>query len=144
MFFISWRGIGLLVPALSIFAIMLGSLSASMLHLQLGSYPHAAAAEGAVVGGVVAGVLLFLVTRSIEGPRVKASSPNPTARPARRPSPGAFYYIPVRYWAFLVPALTITMAAYAMFGPPIKPSPAATPTPVATSPASGATSTAQP
>jgi hypothetical protein len=135
MFFISWRGIGLLVPALWVFTTLICGVIASLLHVQVGHDAHPATFVGVGAGGVVTGVILFFVARSIEGPRVRASKTNPTARPATRYSAGAFYYIPVRYWAFIVPILATAFAGFALFGPPLKPSPGVTPTPAATSPA---------
>ncbi len=109
---IIWHGKGILVLVFSAFAFFVAALIVKLMNLQP---PYIAVAYG--VTEIPAGAAIWMFARRIEsGPdRVfidKASGQEISVRP----SAGSLFFIPTRYWAFVLPGAFILAAIAAVLG----------------------------
>ena len=146
MFLIVWRGLGILVPLISVVAVIGCTIMFAGMHLPLGPNPEAGGALGEVIGGGIAGAALFFIARSIESKPGRVLIDAVTnQRIVFKKSAGSFFFIPTRYWAFITPGLALLLAVAALTAPPkshlLTPSPVAAPAsaPVTTAPATTTT-----
>jgi hypothetical protein len=78
-----------------------------------------------VVGGLISGLGAFLLARRIEGGEGRVLIDEATGqRIVIRPRAGSLFFIPTRYWAYVMPVLAIAVAARVMTTPPVDPQPA--------------------
>lgn len=111
---IIWSGKGILVPLFVVVAFFLCMFIVTPLHLQ-GGLQSAAAVS---LAGVVAGAALFFTTRAIESKEGRVFIDAATnERFTVRPNAGSFFFIPTRYWSYIVAVLGVAIAVAAMIDP---------------------------
>lgn len=126
-----WSGWGIQVPLYVVVAFFVAMFGLSPLHLAEGTQMAAAfALTGALAGGAV-----YFTARYLEGkPGRDFIDAQTNQRFTVKPSAGSFFFIPTRYWAFIVPLLGFLIGGYSMMSPakplvdPIPTSAPATPT----------------
>lgn len=126
-----WSGWGIQVPLYVVVAFFVAMFGLSPLHLAEGTQMAAAfALTGALAGGAV-----YFTARYLKGkPGRDFIDAQTNQRFTVKPSAGSFFFIPTRYWAFIVPLLGFLIGGYSMMSPakplvdPIPTSAPATPT----------------
>jgi hypothetical protein len=117
MFFIVWRGWGLLVPVFAFGALMLGAVVEGS-GLTFGLTKQQAIYFGEVIGSLIAGGALFFIARKIESvPGRVLVDPATNQRVVFKKSAGSFFFIPTRYWAFILPGLMVALVVVVALSP---------------------------
>ncbi len=112
MFFIVWRGLGILVPLFTVAAFIAGVVLAGVLKAQFGFPEHVESAIGLGLAGLLAGGGLLLVATRIESKPGRVLIDAATNRQFTvKPSAGSFFFVPTRYWAYIVGLVGLVAAA---------------------------------
>ena len=103
---IIWSGWGILVPVIVAVAFVICALALG------GLLPEAyGAAVGVAVAGVVSGVALWFVARALDGREGRFMIDEKTGqRVELRKTAGSFFFIPTRFWAFIMPVAGLLLA----------------------------------
>ena len=111
---IIWRGYGILVLAAGAAALFLGAVLVGVTKLQP---PLVGVAYVALMG--LAGVALWLFAQRIESEPARVLIDKATGREVRvGRSAGSFFFVPTRYWAFILPALAVVGDVVFTLNPP--------------------------
>ena len=108
---IIWSGMGKVVPFIGIVCMFL--------FVWLGMTVmggNGGAAAGAVIAGIVAGLLVHLVAKGGEKQRAALIAAGQPVTDQN--DPGSFFFIPTRTWAFLLPVAGIILAVLTVNQPP--------------------------
>lgn len=126
-----WSGWGIQVPLYVVLAFFLAFLGLAPFHLTEDlAVGVAMALTGAVAGGAV-----YFTARWLESkPGREFIDAKTNERFTVKPSAGSFFFIPTRYWAFIVPLLGFVFGGAMIMSPP-KPAPAPVPASAPASPA---------
>jgi hypothetical protein len=117
MFFIVWRGLGILVPVMAIAVLIFGAIVESM-GVSFGLPQQQAVLFGEVIGSLLAGAALFFIARKIESQPQRVLVDQATnQRVVIKRNAGSFFFVPTRYWSFILPAMMIALALYATLSP---------------------------
>jgi len=140
MFFLIWRGWGILVPVFVVLGFVVGVGFSSLVP---GAHSPYAMPVSYAVAGLVAGVGIWFTARAIEARPGRVLVDKATGREFKvGANAGSLFFIPTRYWAFVALGLGLILSATATFNPRAlvtAPSSApATAAPQTPSPASGA------
>lgn len=122
-----WSGWGIQVPLYVVAAFFLAMMGIAPLHLAGGlDIAASAALTGAIAGGAV-----YFTARAIESKPGRTFIDAGTNQSFEvKPSAGSFFFIPTRYWAFIIPLLAFLFAGSTMMDPD---TPAPVPTPASNS-----------
>ncbi len=111
---IVWRGWGFLVMPVAFAAWCIGSLTG----LVAGSSPGTGMAIGSAVTGILGGIGCYFLARWLEGKPHTVVDPS-TGQPVTVAGDGgAFMFLRVRYWAWVLPAVGLLLAIAYWFDPP--------------------------
>ena len=117
MFFIVWRGWGILVPVMAVGVFIFGAIVESS-GLNFGLERQQAILFGEVIGSLIAGAGLFFIARKIESePGRTLIDAATNQRIVFKKNAGSFFFIPTRYWAFILPCLMALLAVSAVVSP---------------------------
>lgn len=109
-----WSGWGIQVPLYVVLAFFLAMFGLSPLHLAQGL--EGAASIG--LAGALAGGAIYFTARYLESkPGRDFIDAKTNERFTVKPSAGSFFFIPTRYWAFIVPLLGFLIGGYGMMTP---------------------------
>lgn len=98
---IIWSGWGILVPLYVVLAFALCAVGVSAVGLPDPSGP----AIGCALAGVLSGAAIFLTVRKLDGREGRALTDDKTGqRVVLKPSAGSFFFIPTRYWSYILAA----------------------------------------
>ena len=126
MWILIWRGWGILV--IPIVAVGFAVAMAITIALQSSGLPeHWQDAIGVAVGSVGAGLSIWYIAKAISGKVVRRLvDPNTGKDVLFRRSAGSLFFIPTRYWAFIVIVPGLALSALLAVGPvkvPVKEAP---------------------
>lgn len=111
MFFIIWRGWGFLVIPLAIAAAVAG-MGVALILERTGLPVDLRYRICAAISGAVGAALIWFVARAFEGgPTRRLVDPDSGQQYVIRRSAGSLFFIPTRYWAFIVLALGLLASA---------------------------------
>jgi hypothetical protein len=109
-----WSGLGFIVPIAGVVVLLLSGFITTNLNL---AQPWSTAL-GVVITGI-ASTLLWIFTHNVESEIDNVFIEKATGREiVVRRSAGSFFFIPTRYWVYLMPALAAFFGIVAMFDPP--------------------------
>lgn len=109
-----WSGWGIQVPLYVVLAFFLATLGLTPLHLTAGL--ETAASIG--LAGALSGGAIYLTAMKLESrPGRDFIDAQTNQRFTVKPSAGSFFFIPTRYWAFIVPLLAFLFAGFGMMNP---------------------------
>jgi hypothetical protein len=112
---IIWRGYGFLVLVAGILAVLAGSILIGVTKLH---QPLIGVVYTATMG--LAGLALWLFAHRIESAPGRVFIDKATGREIKvGRSAGSFFFIPTRYWAFLLPALAVAGDIAVTLNPPV-------------------------
>jgi len=112
-----WRGWGILViPIFFLMLVLSVALGRALVLAGLPGYWPLVVSN--VIASVVAGVAIWFIAKAISGKVVRRLvDPNTGKDVLFRRSAGSLFFIPMRYWAFIVVALGIGMSAIQVHDP---------------------------
>ncbi len=117
MFFIIWRGWGFLVIPLAIAAGIAG-IGAGLILERAGLAADLRYRICAAVSGAAGAALIWFVARALEGGPTRRLVDSDSGRQyVIRRSAGSLFFIPTRYWAFIVLALGLLGSALGSAAP---------------------------
>ena len=106
---IIWRGWGILVPVFAFLGFLIGTGISSQV---VRGDKHMADAVMFAVGGVTAGVGIWLAASRLESRPGRVLIDKASGREFKvGASAGSLFFIPTRYWALIVPGLSLLAAA---------------------------------
>jgi hypothetical protein len=115
---IIWSGWGICVPIFAFIALIIGIEVGDLLMAQFAMAYGPAQSAGIVVGGGLATIALVALTRwreHREGTETRTFIDERTGeRFDVRPNGGSFFFIPIRFWGWIMLALT-AFFSYALF-----------------------------
>ena len=107
---IIWSGWGILVPVVAIIGFMVGIPVGVAVS---GGDTHLGVIIGFVVGGLLSGVGIFALAKAIEQGTEHRYTDHLNGRlVVIRGNAGSLFFIPSRFWAFIVPVLGIAMGVF--------------------------------
>ena len=109
-----WRGYGILVLVAAIVALFVSVMivGGAKLHEPLAGVVHTAAMG-------LAGVALWLFARNIESQPGRVLIDKATGREVTlRRSAGSLFFVPTRYWAYILPGLAVAGDIFFTLNPP--------------------------
>jgi hypothetical protein len=126
MFFLIWRGWGILVPVFLVLGFVIGVGFSSVVP---GPHSPCTLPVSFAVTGLVAAAGIWFTTRAIEARPGRVLIDKATGREFKvGANAGSLFFIPTRYWAFIAPGLALILAATAAFDPAaLKTSPSSAP-----------------
>lgn len=105
---IIWSGWGILVPLYVVVAFGLSIVGVSAVGL---AAPWEAAV-GFGVAGVLAGVAVFFTARALDAREGRVLLDEKTGqRVLLKPSAGSFFFVPTRFWAYIIPVVGVLFGA---------------------------------
>lgn len=105
---IIWSGWGILVPLYVVVAFGLSLVGVSAIGL---AAPWEAAV-GFAVAGLLAGAAIFFTARALDAREGRILLDEKTGqRILLKPSAGSFFFVPTRFWAFIVPGAGVALGA---------------------------------
>lgn len=117
-----WSGWGIQVPLYVVVAFFLATIGLTPLHLASGMETAASIA----LAGALAGGAIYLTALKLESrPGRDFIDANTNERFTVKPSAGSFFFVPTRYWAFIIPLLGFLMGGYGLMNPARATEPAA-------------------
>lgn len=109
---IIWSGWGITVPIVAAVAFLVVVTIAEALGVD-------GSAVSIGVAGVIAGVGIFFLARAIESREGRVFIDEATQeRVEVRPSAGSLFFVPTRYWAFIMPVVAVALAVMVATTPP--------------------------
>lgn len=103
---IIWSGWGLLVPLYVIVAFGLSIVGVTA----TGAPDPWGPAIGFTLTGLLAGAAIFFTARALDGREGRVLLDEKTGqRVLLKPTAGSFFFVPTRYWAFIVPVVGIVL-----------------------------------
>lgn len=112
---IIWRGYGILVLVAAFAAVMAGAIIVDTAKLHP---PIIGVVYTAMIG--LAGIAIWFFTQRIESEPAQLFIEKATGREiAVRRSAGSLFFIPTRYWAFILPGLAVVGDIYLTLNPPV-------------------------
>jgi hypothetical protein len=107
-----WSRYGLLVPAF----VAGGLLVAYLAVMPFGLEPERAQGLALAIAGVLAGAANYFVAQKLEGVVPLLRARPETNERDERPEAGHFMFVPMRYWALILPVLGLAVATASHFG----------------------------
>ena len=117
MFLLIWRGFGVLVPLYVVVAVFLSTMLDDLLKTQLALQDSVRLAVSFAMVGVLAGSALFVTAAKIESkPARILIDPTNNREIKFKSSAGSFFFVPTRYWAYIVGIIGLVAAGAKVAG----------------------------
>lgn len=117
---IVWSGWGLMVVVIAVIGVIVGSSASEALGQTFGVAYGPAQSVGMIIGGLLAASGIFLFAKWRESGEGRVFIDEATGqRVDVRPSAGSLFFIPTRFWTWIVLAIAVLLAfsEWSMTGP---------------------------
>ncbi|MGV9007652.1 MAG: hypothetical protein ACOH1H_13050 [Brevundimonas sp.] len=109
-----WSGWGILVPVFILIAFLVSTPVAGLVT----SDTDLMMAISTIITGLLAGLATFLAARKLEEGQGRAFIDEATQqRIVVRRSAGSLFFVPTRYWAYIVPVVAVIVAVFSLTTP---------------------------